>query len=70
MGGVIDPKWAWSKFSHARITQSQNGLTKQNLIPPGLIEGTYLKLFQASLHIYASYGSIETRVKGSFINNL
>ena len=37
------------------------------------IEGKFLDLFEASLRIYASYGSIQTasfRVRGSFTNNL
>ena len=37
------------------------------------IQGSFLGLFEASLHIYASYGSIQTaafRVQGSFTNNL
>jgi hypothetical protein len=37
------------------------------------IEGRFLNLFEASLHVYASYGSIQTaafRVQGSFTNNL
>ena len=37
------------------------------------IEGKFLNLFDASLRIYASYGSIQTasfRVQGSFTNNL
>ena len=37
------------------------------------IEGKFLNLFEASLHIYASYGNIQTasfQVQGSFTNNL